>query len=296
MEDVDCFLFWGLSDGIVSAAHHLRTQLGIYAQNLLMLQWVSVLIGQLRYGVHIAVPWHNPRLVSSVYWSLNYEEQFYLILGGILAFSRRVSFVGVWIVLTAFSVSANIYYPRLITGLFFDYWIQFAFGVALFLRLFKMQASGQRKLFDGGLVFVTLVLGVGTVLRHEYWVDRSYFQSCLEAFVCSAFALILVLLWQYDRFLGRSFLLKPLFWLGTISYSLYLTHPIVMIYGDLIYPLRARVGDNLVQAILVCTSIGVATAFYFVFERPSLRYLAKEKLPSNAAKEVELREPVVVTS
>jgi peptidoglycan/LPS O-acetylase OafA/YrhL len=126
----------------------------MYLQNLGMLQWVSIIHARLSGGVVPSSASANPQLLVTAYWSLNYEEQFYLIAALLvtlaLAFGRRAA-VAALVALTTWVAWFNFAHNGLVTGLFCDYWLQFACGIALYVRLCKLPAGRARRLFDVAL-------------------------------------------------------------------------------------------------------------------------------------------------
>ena len=56
-----------------------------YLQNFTLTQWVAIPMAHLADAEGPVTAWENPALMVSTYWSLNYEEQFYLVCGLVLA-------------------------------------------------------------------------------------------------------------------------------------------------------------------------------------------------------------------
>jgi len=73
--------------------------------------------------------------------------------------------------------------------------------------------------------------------------------------------------------LSRALSLPPLVFLGQISYSLYLWHPMILSFGDKLLGIPRAAG--------VLISLGVATASYYLVERPFLRLKRRRGAPDD---------------
>jgi peptidoglycan/LPS O-acetylase OafA/YrhL len=160
-------------------------------------------------------------------------------------------------------------------------------GLALFLftaslghALHLRDSSGSvvwRRLFAAGLVLVPLgaYLSQGqTSAAKGGWQPLAYGLSWLVgvALFCVFYAL-------RRRDLGRA-----LAWLGAISYSMYLTHPIVFVAAGKLFDGKALV----TCAVAVCVPL-VAWLMYHVVERPSIRagrYFSRRR-PAKPLEEVD---------
>ena len=227
-----------------------------FLQNLTLTQWL-VLTKHPRPNAA-----DNGTLFVAAYWSLNYEEQFYLFMGLCLLFvSRRL---GAWIIPAAvtllLSVLWNWLFDSLRTGFFLDYWLHFSLGCLVFYRLVHGTSRAVRVSIDLTLCAVLLI---GFSGLYSPFVSH-------ELIVCSAFAGLLIFLRRWDADLSRITILRPLFWLGTISYSLYLVHQFNVRSAAYI---GSIVGGDLAWLRLLATigaHLGVATIFWYFCERPFL--------------------------
>src|SRR5207302_4964501 len=76
--------------------------------------------------------------INPVYWSLCYEEQFYLVMALALLIRRDRGRAALLTLITAVAVACNL--ARLpMLGLFVDYWMSFAFGIAVYLWLHERE-------------------------------------------------------------------------------------------------------------------------------------------------------------
>jgi peptidoglycan/LPS O-acetylase OafA/YrhL len=147
-------------------------------------------------------------------------------------------------------------------GFFFDgYWLIFAAGILLYRQL----NYGGRL----GLVLTWGLLGLGAA----YSFRRLPRFSTLDEFLLTGFifAGVLLVLHAYDRRLESSRALAPIRFLGTICYSLYLSHAVVVRSISTMF-WDAGVTDPLVTALVVVplcvvVAIAVGAGFHMLVER-----------------------------
>jgi peptidoglycan/LPS O-acetylase OafA/YrhL len=92
-------------------------------------------------------------------------------------------------------------------------------------------------------------------------------QAAGDWFTAVGASLFIVFAMNSDR-VGRLLLNGPTRWLGKVSYSLYLTHFIVLLV--LVHAFYGKVNILLLLFICLVTSLAVAQAFYVAVERPSM--------------------------
>lgn len=189
--------------------------------------------------------------VLLVAWSLAYEFTFYVVAGvGLVVVQLVRRQVAVFAYLTV--VTALVWLPAwpglhgLASG-----WTQFTLGVAVWIALRRGTVSVR--------AVSAAVLGVLAAFLHVRG-------GALQLATAAGFAALLLLLAPCDRSLAESRLLRPLAWVGTMSYSLYLTHV------PIISPLRNLVGRGMPSSpvalfLLGLTCAGVAIAFAWQFYR-----------------------------
>jgi peptidoglycan/LPS O-acetylase OafA/YrhL len=235
-----------------------------WLQNLTLTQWVSVPFDP------IGWPADNPVLFVAAFWSLNYEEQFYLLVAlAMLVASRLGASLAVQIAtLGALGLAWNLLFPDgWITGLFIEYFAHFSLGSALYFAQCEFRSPAAPRLLavllcavgaiGAGSVALAVAQGVPVPRAHE------------ELLVLTVFVAILLLLRPASRVIAAHPLWRPVAALGTISYSLYLIHQFNL-------TLMAAAADaaglaGLPRAIaMIGLMLAIATAFWFLFERPWL--------------------------
>jgi peptidoglycan/LPS O-acetylase OafA/YrhL len=266
--------------GRAGAARALTLKPVIWIENLTLTQWLASTrfwIGSgLRSGFR--VPWDNGHYLAGVHWSLNYEEQFYLLTAGmVLLASRRIARPGPLLAaLTAGSLLLNLARPGLVTGLFWDYWAQFACGVALFYRLCKLEGARARRIFDSAFLAAFVAVAAVALLHGDLPPTPFRVHTFGLLLVCVAFAGLLLIARRFDSRIAASAPARSLAVVGQFSYSLYLIHQealhaLAPIEAGL--PLPAAALDVLVLGAV----IGGAYLFHRVFEKP---FLNPETRPS----------------
>ena len=192
--------------------------------------------------------------INPVYWSLCYEEQFYLVMALALLIRRDRGRAALLTLVTAAAVATNIVQARVsITGPFLDYWMSFAFGIAVYLWLHERE--------DRWWSAAIFALGV---------VDLLTVRDLSIAISFAGAMLMLVLARMDDRIAG-SRVSRPLFALGLISYSLYLVHvPIAGRLTNTLVRFGGSVGMCAIGGAVVATA--AAALFFALVER---RFLAR---------------------
>jgi peptidoglycan/LPS O-acetylase OafA/YrhL len=257
-----------------------------WLQNVTLTQWVSDLWNP--------VPWpgDNPHLFVSAFWSLNYEEQFYLVmaLGLALAAAKRISLLAGVLALAAIGLAWNSAIPgERIYGFFLEYWVHFALGAGLYFVL--CVHTGRRA--RGAFVAALLVLGSACgarLLAAPGETGGLLLRSMGELAFLSAVTLGLFLLRPLSGRIGESALWRPVAALGTISYSLYLIHQFNLNLVSAVAQRLTPAGSP--HAVVILAMIGLhlalATVFWFLCERPFLprksAYLPAIAVPVDAAR------------
>lgn len=243
--------------------NQLDVPLHTWIQNITLTQWVSLI------GTGWAYAADNPANFVTAYWSLNYEEQFYLVIALMMiavAFWRRSL---LWFALPLLGISLvwNIVAPFYSNGFFIEYWLHFGVGLLVYYRLCRVQGVAQRRVIDGA--FVMLALGAAWFAwfaKIDWWTRRPLAQ---ELFVVAVFALALVALRPLNESFKRLLVGRMLMSLGAISYSLYLIHQCNIRFAASIAGLLLPASWIWPSMVLqVCLHVLLAIPFYFLCERP----------------------------
>jgi peptidoglycan/LPS O-acetylase OafA/YrhL len=239
-----------------------------WIQNLTLTQWLSDLVHP------VISPVQNPTLFVVAFWSLNYEEQFYLVMAAMLALSmwRRLSLLFPIIILAIIGLGWNWIIPgNWICGLFIEYWAHFALGACLFFVLSESTDPRIRYAFIASLV----ILGAACTIRVAMFAGdpSEALRAMIELSFLSAVTLALLFLRPFSHRMSLSVVWRPLAALGTISYSLYLIQQfnltLVAFLATRLIPARSP------HAVMILVQVGLflalAALFWWFCERPFLR-------------------------
>ena len=269
---------WKLESGLDDQISH---SVLAWFQNLTLTQWLTLVR-------HPAPsPFDNPSLFVAGYWSLNYEEQFYIVIGILmLAASRwRKDLLPFVAALMVPAFIWNTFHPFISYGFFLEYWIPFALGSLVFYRLSRLDDWRLRTLVDTGIVSLLLFSIFKYHLRSTD--ARSVY---FEWIVASAFALLLLSLRRWDQALAGSWLGRASRAFGLTSYSLYLTHQCnlgasTMVANQLI---RWGLPGSLAFLVRVTFICAVGAIFWYFCERPFLNQPLSAKLSGNETQRAAL--------
>lgn len=239
-----------------------------WLQNLTLTQWLSNLFHA------VNTPWENPTLFVVAFWSLNYEEQFYLVVGlGLLAARYvRVPMTFYVLALAAVGLAWNWSIPgNWICGLFIEYWPHFALGSCLFFVLCRFTDLRSRRVF----ILLTALIGIVCSARVLLWQGNAAdeLRAMVELSFLCATTLALFLLRPFSAAITASAFWRPIAALGTISYSLYLIHQfnLTLVSTAAHYCLPARVPQFVLVLASIALHLTLATVFWYFCERPFLR-------------------------
>jgi peptidoglycan/LPS O-acetylase OafA/YrhL len=239
----------------------------LWVQNVTMTQWLTLL----RHPQSQASS--NPSLLVTAFWSLNYEEQFYLVIAALIALTsaRRWPLSTGIAALMLVAALWNIALPSRSYGLFVEYWFHFAVGAVVFYRLCRVRDERARRAIDASIALGT---ALSALVAWGPWQDRVLGERFIyeEWSVVGAFALLLIASRRGNDRLRRSAPGRWLSALGAISYSLYLTHQFnlrpVRALARMIVPAACPHG---VRGVLeVALLFVVARGFWHLCERPFL--------------------------
>lgn len=246
-----------------------------WLQNLTLTQWVSLLWDP------INSPICNPRLFVVAFWSLCYEEQFYLVIAVLLLLGRRYpgAVLHGSIALAVLGIAWNAAYPTTKFGIFLEYWAAFATGLLAFYRLCVMTNPRAHMAVD--LSLAAMAIGCG-VIAWGCGIDWgsppapgvTFVLSWSSLSIAATMALLLIAARPLDaRYLSLRVVSVPLGGLAAISYSLYLTHQFCLgLAGRMSTQALGLLHLPPAETLIVCGQllmvIVIATVFWHFCERP----------------------------
>ena len=213
-------------------------------------------------------------------WTLCYEEQFYFVAALILMFAPRRIFAAAAVVTGVVLVGKTIAWRSGadVKGSLFDGgWFQIAAGILLYYRVNKATSLQKH------LIHAVLALGILISLRNPSRLLEFLPNGDVERLVACSFALLASFLYPFDQKMRKSAWLTPLRFVGGMSYSVYLCHPLIakgISYGLF----RSGVTGNAATLLVVlplCVAASLAGAY--VFHRLIERHYIPASRPSGAS-------------
>ncbi len=195
--------------------------------------------------------------VDGVYWTLTLELAFYFWMGCLFYFKRQEnieSYLFLWIIISCILIyhRFNFDINNKVKAFFLLQYIQF---FALGICFYKI----KQNLINKWVVSVVIMSFFAILLKYSNYI---------------ALSLILISIVVLLAALGKlKFLsIKPLVFLGTISYPLYLIHQNI---GYMIIRYSYSLGLNPSIGIIFATvvSLSLATAICYLIEKPAQKYL-----------------------
>lgn len=255
-------------------------------------QWLgnATLIESWRYHV-VGNP--NRAYYLGHYWTLCYEEQFYIVTGAIIAFAPRYFFplAALMTGVVGLIAAATGAYARQIDGFFFDgSWLLFAIGILVYW----IANYGERAARISAILTLATTFGAMTYLGYLSLNDspKSVPQQLL---VASAFGIWLLTAPRGNSKLAAATVMKPLARLGRMSFSLYLVHFPITIFVHAIFIARGIPSGaiNPWQSIIACLLISIPAAYAF-FVLVECRFVSRRNV--EVATESSLVEKVASVS
>jgi peptidoglycan/LPS O-acetylase OafA/YrhL len=250
---------WRLGGGM-----QLSPSVPAWLQTFTLTQWLSLIPHPSTYAAQ------NQTLFVAAFWSLNYEEQFYLVIGGLMVLSVRFGQPILWGVLALIvpAFAWNLMHPAISYGFFLEYWIHFSLGVIVYYRLCGLAGAEARRAIDIGISILVVasaavwVLHAGPGIAYQRSV---YAEWCITG----TFALFLIAARALDDALAASWLGAKLITFGTLTYSLYLVHQFNEQAADGAARLLFRIGvPRILKVPLeVLAMIMIAAVFWYFCER-----------------------------
>jgi peptidoglycan/LPS O-acetylase OafA/YrhL len=252
----------------------LSTSVVAWIQNLTMTQWLSLVLHPARH------PFDNRTLFVAGFWSLNYEEQFYLVMGLLMfgAIYFRISMLPVIVGVMIPAFVWNLTHPLISYGFFWEYWVAFGLGSLVFYRLCKIRNRSGCLAID----FSIVLLLAFSLYRYHASTTWSYRWLYTEWIVTSTFALILIYLRSWDVMFRNSKLGVILGAFGVTSYSLYLTHQFNLRSSSIVASRFIRWGlpqfSEFFIRLAFCCAVGAV--FWYFCERPFLNKPPFDRSPA----------------
>ncbi|HEX8021407.1 acyltransferase [Mucilaginibacter sp.] len=206
--------------------------------------WQNFDIRQLAVNIfHIAPLFKNYNWYSPTFWTLSIEFQYYILLG--LFFPLLMRCKPAVSILIVCGISVICVFAKLnIRDLVFTYWYDFATGYIAFMCMTNKITT------QTAIIYLTVFCAI---------VASGV--SILTGALPFATALIILL------FNKKPY--KPFLFLGNISYSLYLTHTIVIFF--FLKFAKAYLSNQMVLfPLTILSCVGFAALFYTIIEKPVL--------------------------
>ncbi|HEY3329601.1 MAG TPA: acyltransferase [Capsulimonadaceae bacterium] len=228
--------------------------------------------------------------LQGVYWTLCYEVAFYLVMGVSLslAFKKadaRALLNGAHVttlVALAVLIGTNRHvYP-------FDLWPCFGIGALIYDLIAHPKVLAPR------LVLAALTVEVAWyAAQHHVMNSNVDVGGGISLLFCFVFGLLLIVLHRYDEKIASIRAVKWLSWVGMFSYSLYLTHYMIVSIISKAFDRFGKMGEWYVPCVLLCVAFSIlfARAFYQYCERPFVGS-KRDPRPAPAGKPWEPQSPV----
>lgn len=232
------------------------------------------------YTTNIFYSWFDWPVLQAHTWSLSMEEQFYLLFPALFALLPRSTAMRAIVALLVFAPlwRTQLYFSSEITNMYrisygpdtrYDsiLWGCFLAFIYTSDRLREaLERFGIRRLFISGLVLVGLSV-IGALESQAFKFTIGYSGMAL------GFCLIL---WYFlhaeESFIARLLSQKPIIFIGTLSYSIYLWHaPMLGLANRVRFRLDPSFAEIGAQVFYVSASLITALVSYYVVERPFLR-------------------------
>jgi len=234
----------------------------------------------------------EPTYVLPNSWTLCYEEQFYAIAGLILLCGARRMFSMAALVTVATLVARHVCRALEVDthGVLIDgHWLLFAAGFLVYHTVNYGQA--KHKVAALGVLFAGMIYGF---LDRRLQTDQ--FQRHLDEyiFISSGFAIGLIVCRKWDRWLAELPLARPIAACGRMSYSIYLTHYLLVVALSCSLSMVGISTDGWVALVVVpiciAAAIPPAALFHQLVEKP---FMNPSSSKTESARRNDSQPPVV---
>ncbi len=208
--------------------------------------------------------------INGVMWSIAIEAQLYIVFPALAWLVSRRHSGSRWGMLVGAYAVAAVVTETAPNGLKLYPWYLALFATGMFAASLAYRPLSQRAVsLAPGWIAATgsiLYLGFAIALRWELPLRDIGIAGLVSA---------LAYVWTVDshHWLARSLGSRPLYWLGSMSYSLYLVHHPIQQVFYFWRPIWVNTNDRILIYLTAVLPINIALAwlFYRVFERPFAR-------------------------
>jgi len=225
------------------------------------------------------IPWNNtagmPIPILAAGWTLNYEMYFYLVFAFFLLLPKKIFFPGItfyFILSIGLSIlNPSVPYFKMITN---PLLLEFLLGIFVGLLYRKKQLLKQYN--------ILLIISIGLFLSNLFSQHNIEYRAIYFGIPS---ALLIYLLLSYEHYKEFPLCGKVLGLLGTISYSLYLSHIFIYKFVIKIYPkIFGMHSLDIMILLAILASIGGGVIVYTYIEKPLNIYLTNKLSIYNAKK------------
>jgi peptidoglycan/LPS O-acetylase OafA/YrhL len=212
--------------------------------------------------------------ILGVAWSLTHEMFFYLVFALLIFIKPKYTFPVVvsWMLITFVMLFINPFEEFLfINFIFSEYNIEFLLGCSVAYIFSKRKISGS------------LPLTIGIISFFTFWVLNEYFSFEISRIIMGGLPAALMILGCANLDFTRKPNISPIFkYLGSASYSIYLTHPIFLAASvKIVGPLNLfNLLGIFTIPVIALLAIVAGCIFHSIIEKPILNYCRKRFLPS----------------
>lgn len=227
--------------------------------------------------------------LNGVLWSLRWEILFSLMLPLYVIFARakRIPWtVKVAVIVLAVVLSRTLFIDHRLFGELFFYMPMFGLGAVMAVEFERMETLATRISAAGWAV----TCSVTALLLSAYWLTLAFTPPAvmlnLSPVVSFLGAGLLIFVAAFNPQARRFLEMRHVQRLGVISFSLYLVHAVLLEAIDAILPAGF---EPLAIVIGIPLSLGVATVFYRVVEKPSAELAKRVQIGARVGRPHRLR-------
>ncbi|HSW97090.1 MAG TPA: acyltransferase [Candidatus Saccharimonadales bacterium] len=230
-------------------------------------------------------------MLDPVYWSLAAEVLFYILYPFICVpiisyMSNRNKGTKIVLLiclipffLSIYMVSQHILYLSLFRFQLFYYFVT-GMTLGYVYRKTPDTISKMKHLFPKGFSFLSIIVFFGCIyLAHTLGQNNQTLEIWLEIFFALPFTFLVAVALSHDTALAKFFRSKMLVYIGTISYSLYLSHMLVL---NTMIHVTHQPNSAITTFFYILLTFGISillsSVLYFLLERPYfIRKYAEKK-------------------